>query len=58
MTKEQLDQYIGRDVTVEFDDGCICSGVFGNIEVRPGSYRYTIGIWAFMASKVKKITER
>lgn len=58
MTKEQLDKYIGQNVTVEFVDGCICSGVLGNIEVRPGSYRYTIDIWAFVASQVKKITER
>ena len=54
MTKEQLDKYIGRNVTVEFTDGNIVSGVLGYIKVKSG--RYTVGIWAFVASQVKKIT--
>lgn len=56
MTKAQLDKYIGRNVTVEFTDGDIVSGVLGYIEVKSG--RYTVDIWAFVASQVKKITER
>lgn len=56
MTKAQLNQYIGRDITVEFTDGDIVSGVLGYIKVKSG--RYTVGIWAFVASQVKKITER
>lgn len=56
MTKAQLDQYIGRNVTVEFVDGDIVSGVLGYIEVKSG--RYTVDMWAFVASQVKKITER
>lgn len=54
MTKAQLDKYIGQNVTVEFTDGDIVSGVLGYIKVKSG--RYTVGIWSFVASQVKKIT--
>ena len=64
MTKAQLDKYIGRNVTVEFVDGDTASGVLGFIPEfldqyglqKPG--RYTIDIYCFSPSYVKKITER
>ena len=64
MTKAQLDEYIGQNITIEFVDGDTASGVLGFIPeffdqyglYRPGGY--TIDIFYFNPSYVKKITER
>lgn len=64
MTKEQLDKYLGKDVIVEFDDNDKICGILRYITVKLGRYtgitegRYTVDIYAFKASHVKRITER
>lgn len=64
MTKAQLDQYIGRNVIVEFVDGDIVNGVLEYIPELSAKYgmkkpkEYAIDIYSFRPSYVKKITER
>ena len=63
MTKAQLDQFIGRDITVTFWGGEEISGVLEYPEkMEPPDYKkpeiYWIGKYGFKVSHVRSLRER
>lgn len=63
MTKAQLDQFIGQNITIEFVDGDTASGVLEYPEkMEPPDYKkpgiYWIGRCGFKVTHVRTLRER